>query len=712
MKQLLTLLMCLMIINGCTTQNDGVEFSPEDIRLDQEVVNIAIQNMHFDSIISENLSLIHEINGVSLDYQSSHPDVLSHLGVINQGLFDVEVLWTVTFTYQTYTESKTYPIIIKGRTWTVNDIIEQDFQILALNSDVVDSDIHLPRTGTYGSVITWSSSHPHVVSNQGRYYAPLDEETITLTATLYYETEMRSKSFSLRVKPITDEMKVNMAYAMLMIQVPITQDIVLSSRGYFGVSITWHSSHPEILNSHGKFIKPIGDVMITLTATLTSNTASTEKVFEINIVGENPIDLLNEALIHLEPNHGIEVLFTSIELPQNILNHVSIEWESSHEEILSSTGVLTLPQKTTSVSLTAHLRVNDSEVAKTFTYLFIGTEDTQSQYEPQHLNERILNLNSPYFIDSGIDLTLGVFDNILMKDHHLVLLSNELQGSYISPIYVSQSFTRINAIWGSITHPEARTQFHLRSMINGQWSPWTLMGDWGYGGENLPPNLTYQVNESSQLQYKITLSRSSAQISSPRVHSVSLNYVLLEPHFQFDLNSLPNHVIYDLPQLRQADTIDTSLWNNICWGTSISMVLQHLGKLNHMHVPQEYYAPLIRQGTLQYGTTKNDIGATQFGVYVSVVEFLNIEMLLSMVYHHGPVVVGVSKGDSPTGKFGPLTFSSGHVIVVVGYTIKVDGTIDIIVNDPAVSWIREPFTGSSQDFMLVWDKGGVILTNP
>ena len=84
-------------------------------------------------------------------------------------------------------------------------------------------------------------------------------------------------------------------------------------------------------------------------------------------------------------------------------------------------------------------------------------------------------------------------------------------------------------------------------------------------------------------------------------------------------------------------------------------------------------------------------------------------MLLYFLDHYGPLIVGVSQGDSPTGKFGPLTYSSGHVIVAVGYEINTDGSVDILVNDPAVSWMRYVIKGSLEEFMLVWDHGGLYV---
>lgn len=701
MKRVCLIFVFILCLTSCKAESD------------QACVERAIDNTRFSQDITHDLTLIHEWSNVQLHYESTHPDILEPTGVIHPLLHDAHIVLTVTFTCQSYSETKTFDLIVKGRTWTVNDIIEQDSIQLNVDTNRITQDMHLPKTGVYGSVITWSSSHPHIVSDQGKYYAPLDEEHIVLTATLHYEGAVRIKTFDLIVQPISDTRKVDMAYEMLSIQSSITENIVLPDKGYFGVSIAWVSSHPDVLSSTGLYTMPVGTINITLTATLTSNDVSKVKVFDLTVIGSDPSDLLDQAIIALEPNHGIDVLFESIDLPSSIMEHVAVSWESSHNDLLSIHGELILPEETTMVYLTAYLSVSGEEREKTFAYLLIGTNEKNSDQEPRALDVRTIPSDVPLVVDSGIDLTLGTFDGIIMKNNHLVLLENRLNGSYTSPIYLSEPYKRVHVIWGSITHPLARTQMHVRSMVNHQWSSWTMLGDWGYGGPNLPPSLTYQpIEPSTQLQYQITLTRASAQISSPRLHSVSLNYVLSSPNFEVDMDNLPKHVFYDLPQLRQADTEDPTLWNNICWGTSVSMVLQYLGKLEHMQVPQSYYAPLIREGTSRYGTVKNDIGATQFGVHVSVIEFDSIEMLLYMIDRYGPVIVGVSKGDSPTGKFGPLTFNTGHVVVVVGYEINHDNTINIIVNDPAVSWIREPFVGSAVDFMLVWDKGGVIMTDP
>jgi hypothetical protein len=266
-------------------------------------------------------------------------------------------------------------------------------------------------------------------------------------------------------------------------------------------------------------------------------------------------------------------------------------------------------------------------------------------------------------------------------------------------------------MWGSITHSNAKTELLTRYLTNDVWSDWYSHGTWGYGGNNTPPQITRNFSEfTKEIQYKVVLTREHRNMPSPKLNFVSIQLITTEK-VSYTLDGLNQSVLYDVPQLKQADTIDASLWNNICWATSISMMLQYHHKLTDLDVPQEYYSVLIRQGTERFGTTKNDIGATQFGVILHELEFHSKEMLLHVIDHYGPLIVGVSKGESLDGKFGPLTYSSGHVVVVVGYEINTDGSIDIIVNDPAVSWMRHTIKGSIEEFMLVWDRGGMLMGN-
>lgn len=651
-----------------------------------------------------------ESQGVQISYLSHNTLLLEQDGTVHSGLYNETVSVTLTFTYQDLSQTKTYTILILARKWSEVDIIEQDFLSLTLPTTIVDQNLTLPKSGPNGSLIVWKSSSPHIVSHQGVYYPPVDQETITLTATLLYEGLERVKTFTLEVKPIPNETKVQMAALMIQLPRSVEANLILPSRGYYGVQISWSSSHPEILSAEGIFKAPIGTVEVTLEATFTLQESTHHQTFVLQAVGHDPQAFLDQAFQQLAINHGITVLFESLTLPTQMLEHVQIEWTSTHPDILSETGVFQIPENTTTVILQASLQILNLSLTKEFSYLVIGSTDRVSEEIDQQLPSVTLNLDFPVWLESKEALSKGTYDQIMMKDHRLVLQGDALNGSYTSPWLMTDEFIRLNVMWSSITHPQARTAMEIRTTDGNTISPWIALGDWGYGGENQPPQITHNVTGSALgVQYRILFTRTTATIPSPRLHSVTINFVYEQPKFNYDLTTYPQKILYDVPQLRQADTLDASLWNNICWGTSISMMLVYYQELTHLAIPQEYYAPLIRLGTTRYGTVKNDIGASQFEMDVLEVEFHSLSMLLYALQHYGPVIVGVSQGSSPDGKFGPLTFTSGHVIVVVGYEIQPNGDIILAVNDPAVSWIREVFYGPSDEFMKVWDKGGIIV---
>jgi hypothetical protein len=356
------------------------------------------------------------------------------------------------------------------------------------------------------------------------------------------------------------------------------------------------------------------------------------------------------------------------------------------------------------------MTIDDMPLTKSFVYTVYGLSDTSSEVVHQHIPMVQFDLSKVYHLDDSNQLTSGIFDQIVYRNNRLMLAGNALEGSYVSPIFkADQALKRINFMWGSISHAHAKTSFYLRYLSSTGWSDEYLQGTWGYGGENLPPQITFNFpKDVFEVQYKIVLRRDTIAIPSPEITFVSLQPIT-ETMQVYTTTSLRTSVLYDVPQLKQADTKDAFLWNNICWATSISMMLQYYQKLTDLDIPQEYYSVLIRQGTERFGTTKNDIGSTQFGMILHELEFHSKEMLLHVLDNYGPLIIGVSKGTSPTGDFGPIKFSSGHVVVVVGYEIHENGQIDIIINDPAVSWMRFPIKGSIEELMMVWDKGGMLM---
>jgi hypothetical protein len=685
----------------------GCDQDIKEIPVDYVLTDLSIPSSVDGTFIS--LPTIYE--GIEITWESSHPDIVSISGQISRVYQDTHVILTAHYVFNQRILSKAFTLTIKGQPLTSIEIVTFDADSLHLESEV-DYDLLLPTSGPNGSLILWESSEPHIISKKGIYYMPIDETHVELTATLIYEDARVTKTFMVIALAMPDIEKVNRDYLMLDISLSSpNNDLLLPLRGYFTSDITWSSSHPEIIDDQGHYVKPIGSISVILTATLTKGESTMMKTFTIPVEGYDLESFFQEVQKKLTINHGISVLFEDVDLPTTILDIASVSWESSHPEVLSSTGIFQYPDHTTELSMKAHVTSGDYERDYFFNYIVYGKNDQQTEHEAKNLVSIPLDVDALYHLDSKENLASGIFENVMMKEGKLLIQGGQLNGIYTSPILHSEVLmNRINLMWGSISHPTAKTEFLTRYLLESGWTPWVSHGIWGYGGDNLPPSITaHFANPTQDIQYKIILTKTTASQPSPQITFVSIQPVFTTPK-DYSNEVLRNEVLYQVPQLKQADTLDAFLWNNICWATSISMMLQYYDKLTDLNVPQEYYSVLIRQGTERFGTTKNDIGATQFGVILHELEFHSADMLLYVLDHYGPLIVGVSKGDSPDGTFGPLTYSSGHVIVVVGYEINNDGSVDIIVNDPAVSWMRYTIRGSLDEFMLVWDKGAMLMT--
>lgn len=68
----------------------------------------------------------------------------------------------------------------------------------------------------------------------------------------------------------------------------VTQDVLLADRGINGSSISWSSSHPDVLSYEGVVNRPENDnVEVTLTATIVKGEASQTRTFTLLVIGEN-----------------------------------------------------------------------------------------------------------------------------------------------------------------------------------------------------------------------------------------------------------------------------------------------------------------------------------------------------------------------------------------------------------------------------------------
>jgi len=156
----------------------------------------------------------------------------------------------------------------------------------------VENDIEL-LTEKDGVYITWTSDNEQIVSNTGIVKRPAYEEkdaNVKLTAVFTKGKYSITKVFNVTViREMTDKQRIiqDANKIDLGISGPVSSNIQLPSVGYYGSTITWVSSDPDIISNTGVYTKKQASkpsVPVTLTATITYNNESVTKDFQIYAV--------------------------------------------------------------------------------------------------------------------------------------------------------------------------------------------------------------------------------------------------------------------------------------------------------------------------------------------------------------------------------------------------------------------------------------------
>jgi hypothetical protein len=170
-------------------------------------------------------------------------------------------------------------------------------EITIENANSITNNIDLSLSGSYGATITWQSSLPQVVTNNGVVTRPaygFSSVEVTLTATLTVGTVSLNKQFVVTVLPFySDAESVNFDLNNLVLSGNLQllrSNLVLPLTGSEGTTISWQTSNGNVLSNSGAIVnRPLngqGHATVTLTATVSKGSASGTKDFVI-IVAED-----------------------------------------------------------------------------------------------------------------------------------------------------------------------------------------------------------------------------------------------------------------------------------------------------------------------------------------------------------------------------------------------------------------------------------------
>ncbi|WP_438445370.1 immunoglobulin-like domain-containing protein [Gorillibacterium sp. sgz5001074] len=307
-------------------------------------------------------------HGSTITWASSNPTVLSDDGLeVNRpaaGQPDAAVTLTATVTYGSVSKTKVFTVTVKAET---NDAqrVAADKAVLAITYKTGDTaasvtgPLTLPVLGSNGTVITWVSSNPSVISHDGktvnRPAAGAGDASVTLTATVTYGSVTDTKSFPVIVKAsYTDAERVASDKANLSITLTepdtaasVTKPLTLPATGTNGSKVIWISSNTAVISHDGKTVtRPAagsGDATVVLTAVLTSGSVSDTKSFTLTVKQQ-----LTEAQKAAADKESLAVGFAAgdsascvtraLSLPAAGGNGSAVTWFSSNPAVISNDG--------------------------------------------------------------------------------------------------------------------------------------------------------------------------------------------------------------------------------------------------------------------------------------------------------------------------------------------------------------------------------------
>jgi len=132
------------------------------IALDQEMLNALRSNIALPSVAA---------GGVVVSWASSRPEVLSATGVVSRpqaGAAPVQVTLTATLSKQFVQQTRTFIAMVQPFTSDAESVLfDADAIVIGGNTLKVRSPLSLPTAGMEGSVISWTSLSPQILSPTG-----------------------------------------------------------------------------------------------------------------------------------------------------------------------------------------------------------------------------------------------------------------------------------------------------------------------------------------------------------------------------------------------------------------------------------------------------------------------------------------------------------------------------------------------------------------
>lgn len=324
-------------------------------------------------------------------------------------------------------------------------------------------------------------------------------------------------------------------------------------------------------------------------------------------------------------------------------------------------------------------------------------------------------------LHSGDDFSQGTLDNVELKGGALVLTAGATEGTYESPILLTEAYKELIASWNAKASMGTFVEVLVQTRVEGAWSPWFTYGKWSEQGNEGSKSqqagnytsISIDVveismgREADALRYRVILTRPSGSSDSPEVNRVAASLRLwdevapvLDPNKNWQVE-------LDVPGRSQM--IVPEIGNVICSPTSMSMVLEYYG---HDIPTTEVAAAARDNGAGIYGNWVYNVAyAGSLGLTAYVERFASTDQIKDLIADGIPVVCSINTPNQAALEGSPMGYPSGHLLVVRGFTVK-NGVEYVIVNDPAApnnETVRREY--KLTEFRQAWRNVSYVITD-
>jgi hypothetical protein len=313
--------------------------------------------------------------------------------------------------------------------------------------------------------------------------------------------------------------------------------------------------------------------------------------------------------------------------------------------------------------------------------------------------------------------TDSIFQNIetnvglkLSADGKSIMLQENATDGYIilNPQHSQSPFNEGLPSWnGSAPNSNGGFKVQMRFPYGSGWSPWLTVGFWkaniwssygstSYSGGFIDYDNVKLSSYQSTWQFKIIMTRTSVQQTSPSLHKLS--FFISDSRTTSSLNI--NQIINDNPAQIFISTdfiyqygVDPQIGGSICSPTSVAMILRSYNvSVNPLQFAQDTYDPHFNMFGIWPRVVQN---ASEYGLDGAVTRYRTWSEAREVLANGGRISMSVG-----------LPLYSGHLIMLAGFTN--DGRP--IVHDPAKS-NGYSYIFNKSDLSHSWfDKGGVAYT--